>query len=343
MNSMQHNHFNTVRFLFALFVLITHSYPLTGKVESDFLHSITNNCISFSTLAVHGFFIISGYLITKSLLRSSSIWDYLFKRCIRIFPGLWFGVTLSVTMISCIIYFKESINIPLSNAGHYLFHNYLLITVYKIDDVFKSLPNTSINGSLWTIPYEFLCYLIIIPLFWVPKRGTKWILISSFLVLLIFFLSSNDIIINQGGIHHLSYFHIARLSLFFLAGACLSYFERIIRHSATVTLLSLLFLVTTFYTNTYAQFQYILLPLFVLGLCYLPIKKIPDMAKYGDFSYGIYLWGFPIQQSLVYLFRLETIELMLISIPLSCIFGAISWHFIEKRALWLKNKVWTHG
>src|SRR5579883_434314 len=86
---MQKNNFDFLRLVFALFVLITHSYAISGFNENlDPLRQLTNNQISFSTLGVKGFFVISGFLVFKSLQRSKNWFDYIIKRILRIFPAL---------------------------------------------------------------------------------------------------------------------------------------------------------------------------------------------------------------------------------------------------------------
>ena len=85
---MRHtNNFDFLRLLFAVWVIITHSYPLTGQPEQDLLWKITNGQTAFSYISVRGFFAISGYLIIQSLLRSNNLMDYYWKRILRIFPA----------------------------------------------------------------------------------------------------------------------------------------------------------------------------------------------------------------------------------------------------------------
>ena len=97
---MRHtNNFDFLRLLFAVWVIITHSYPLTGQPEQDLLWKITNGQTVFSYISVRGFFAISGYLIIQSLLRSNNLIDYYWKRILRIFPALF--VVLLFSTIVC--------------------------------------------------------------------------------------------------------------------------------------------------------------------------------------------------------------------------------------------------
>lgn len=92
------NNFDFLRLLFASAVVITHSYPLSGLADSDFLSDITSSQIALSYLGVKGFFIISGYLIFKSLLRCENLLDFYWKRMLRLFPALIVVLILTVLL-----------------------------------------------------------------------------------------------------------------------------------------------------------------------------------------------------------------------------------------------------
>jgi peptidoglycan/LPS O-acetylase OafA/YrhL len=124
------NNFDFLRLLFASFVIITHSYPLCGIFECDWLCQITNGQVLFSYIGVKGFFVISGYLVFQSLQRSNNILDYYWKRCLRLFPALFVVLFLTV-VLSPFVYESD---IP-------FFHNKSLLTY---------LPN---NLSIYNIQY----------------------------------------------------------------------------------------------------------------------------------------------------------------------------------------------
>ncbi len=104
----QANNFDLLRILFAWFVIVSHSYVLNGDGATDPLFEITQQTFLFSFIGVKGFFIISGYLIFKSMVVSTSIFEYLVKRVLRIFPAL--AVVLLVTLAA--VYFIYPSNIP---------------------------------------------------------------------------------------------------------------------------------------------------------------------------------------------------------------------------------------
>jgi peptidoglycan/LPS O-acetylase OafA/YrhL len=182
------NNFDFLRLLFAVFVLITHSYSLLGLAENDWMVQITNQT-SFSQIGVSGFFAISGYLVYLSLIRSKNLFDYYSKRFLRLFPGLIVMLSITVLIIAPLLvvnpaklYFKDP------STWSYYFKNILLQTQYNINGLFVNLPYPkSVNGSLWTIPYEFSCYVILGCLFFL-KNNTLLLRILLVVAMILFFI-----------------------------------------------------------------------------------------------------------------------------------------------------------
>jgi len=152
------NIFDFLRLVFASMVIITHSYYIVGVDEHDWLFQITNRQVKFSTLAVNAFFIISGYLVTKSLFKSSSLKEYFIKRALRIIPAYWFVIILSLFLLSLISSIPFSDIISQSETKTYLINNLFFRIQYTLNGI---LNGKTINGSLWTIPYELFFYFLI--------------------------------------------------------------------------------------------------------------------------------------------------------------------------------------
>lgn len=154
------NNFDLLRLILALLVIYSHSYILgTGFGANEPLSAMTHGQVDWGAIAVDGFFFISGYLITSSYERSKSLFNYLRKRIFRIYPG-FIGATL----------FDIFVVLPLSSghlaAGSFT-HEFALqglkttaLEGFDFTGAFPSNPFPGvINGSLWTIRPEFLCYL----------------------------------------------------------------------------------------------------------------------------------------------------------------------------------------
>lgn len=153
------NAFGFLRLLFASLVIITHvSEWKDGDSRNDLLYSVFGT-ISFGPLAVCGFFIVSGYLITASYQSSEPrVREYFIKRIARIYPGF-------------VVAYIASLWIFAPMAGFYVpdsFKDYatailrmVLLSPPEIKGIFPDTPFPGINPAMWTIAYEFRCYVLV--------------------------------------------------------------------------------------------------------------------------------------------------------------------------------------
>lgn len=336
----QANNFDLLRILFAWFVIVSHSYVLNGDGATDPLFEMTQQTFLFSFIGVKGFFIISGYLIFKSMVVSTSIFEYLVKRVLRIFPAL--AVVLLVTLVA--VYFIYPNNMPpfFSNKEVYAYFlgNIILFKPhFFISGIFAALPSSAINGSLWTIEYEFFFYLFILLFFYF--RSNKKILKALLVIVVALFLMVRLAFYDWTVQTH---FFIPLEPLFdlgpyFLMGSLLSCFnfDTMPAKNALAAVLSLV-LVASVYFKIGHTVVYFTLPFLVIYVG----KQTSKLASWvhttmGDPSYGIYLYAFPLQQLIIYWYRPSTLVLFVASTIGAFIFGYLSWIFIEKNALALKQ------
>ena len=344
------NNFDFLRLIFASFVIITHSYPLSGIKECDCLCQISNGQVGFSYIGVKGFFVISGYLIFQSLQRSDNFIDYFWKRVLRLYPALFIVLLLTI-ILTPFVYHGDIPFYYNKSLLTYLPNNLSLYRIqYVIDGVFEKNPyKSAINGSLWTIPYEFTMYILLsfLIIFRKKKIVMQILLLMSFLLLLtgnIFYFEQ----LKQYGFI-LSGEHLLDLGVFFIAGSLLAAIniEKIKRKKELLILISIL-VIASIYFDFYNYSKYLTLPILFILIGLNPIPYIYNIGnKLGDLSYGIYIYGFPVQQTLMYYFKFNYLELMIFSLFISYIFAYFSWHFIEKNALKLKKlrptAVWQNG
>ncbi len=332
------NNFDFLRFLFAIFVIITHSFALSGiSDKKEWLVAFTHHQTSFSAIGLSGFFTISGYFIYVSLMRSPNLKIYFKKRLLRIIPGLLVVLLLTLCIIPLLYTGSEPL---LTNTSYftYLPHN---ISLYgfqgPIDGVFEKLPYHSINGSLWTIQYEFSLYVALIMLYFIkPLKNVQLWSTISLLVIMIVLYRTNFYNVHNSQVFQILGVHVLNLGGFFVAGAVLAQFEfKKWNHLRIVAITAALILIA-FYLGIYNDVKHVLFPLCIMSLGFIPIKFMQRFSNYGDGSYGIYIYAFPIQQILIYNFNLDLVEFIIYSIILSIIMGYISWHLVEKRALRLK-------
>ncbi len=332
------NNFDFLRFLFAVFVVLSHAYPLSGVDETEqWIYKITNGQIVLAQIGLAGFFVISGFFIFQSMQRSKSIFQYYKKRILRLFPALL--VLLLITLV--IVPFIYSGLGSILNNTTYLSYFPNNISLYGFQGVIEGVFDTNhykaINGSLWTIRYEFTLYIVISLLFFIKTKQKLlvFLLASAFLlcsVLYLFFIarfSGSSILGMQG-------YHILNLGNFFIVGSLLASlkFEKYKSNSLLFGLIVIMTL--ALYFNFYNSIKHAVFSMFIIVLGYTPIKGIKDFGKLGDASYGIYIYSFFIQQLLMWFFKLNTINLAVYSLILSIVFGYLSWFLVEKRALKFK-------
>ncbi len=158
------NNFNVIRLVLATLVVVSHAFPLSrGMDDREPFSRLTAGQMTFGTVAVDMFFLISGMLITASWFRSASMQDFLYKRVLRIYPGFIVAVLFSASLIWGLCpEFRHSVNIRV--WGQHLVHDFVLLDRSSLNgqEVFAGNPYPGdANGSLWTIPREFCCYLLI--------------------------------------------------------------------------------------------------------------------------------------------------------------------------------------
>jgi len=331
------NIFNLLRLILALMVIITHSYFVLGYEEEDGLYLLSNGQIKFSVLAVNSFLVLSGYLITISFIKSNGVIQYLSKRILRIVPAYW-AVVFGSVLILCLFVSKDPELLLKYDTWRYILNNLFFRIHYSIDGV---LNGRVINGSLWTIPYEFFLYLLIIPLLAFVRLR---LILVAMVFLLFYSLKISYQFIEQTEFSlpliWLSSKEIFRLGTYFLAGSLLSFinfkssFLRFILLS-----LSLGGMVLSILSEVYNITDGIFLPLFIISLGLTPSILLSRLTSKGDFSYGIYLWAFPVQQVLAfYVSFTDPLYLTCATVPVVILIASVSWRYIEEPCLKLKYK-----
>lgn len=328
------NNFTIMRIILAWLVLYGHSYAIqkTAGIK-DPLNEIFQGSTWIGALAVNGFFAISGFLVTASIIKRGAL-DYTISRALRIFPALIICVLLTVFVIGPIFtnlslsdYFSDS------KTYDYLKNITLLYkTQWDLPGVFVDNINNSVNGSLWTLPAEVRCYLFlaIVSLFSIFKqKALSNIMIFSLLVFGYFFFSDLPLVsVSKAW---------SRPVLFFLVGV----FFYINRDKTIIDFkLALLASILMYYSFGKEWFNYI----FPIALVYLifylvyATKYINTDKKLGDISYGIYIYAFPVQQCVATLFpNFVPIENTIVSSVIVFFLAYISWHYLEKPVLSLKK------
>jgi peptidoglycan/LPS O-acetylase OafA/YrhL len=293
-------------------------------------------------ISVDVFFVISGFLIFISLKYSKSASNYIWKRLLRLYPALFVLLLITLLIIPWVYTGKDLISEK--SFWTYLPKGLSLYRVqFHINGVFEINPYpNSINGSLWSLAYEFTMYLFVLFFFFIRnKKEAFHIMILCFIITYYFNCNTP---LNQQMIFqmiHLDINQFYRLSTYFISGCVLSFlnFERI-KHLWIIKTASLIVLLIAIYLGDYKYVAPIVMPILVisLGLSFSKaLNFIP--SNLGDISYGVYIYGFLVQQVLMYFFRIGPIQLTIASIFITYILAYLSWHYIESRFLKFKNHI----
>ncbi|APO72528.1 acyltransferase 3 family NodX-like protein (plasmid) [Rhizobium gallicum] len=351
--------FDFARVFLALSVLLWHVL-LMSRGNYEPLISTPAWIYNYSILPM--FFGLSGFLVAGSAQRNS-LTVFAVNRGIRIFPALIVEIALSALILGPIFTAYPLTEYFTHPTLYVYFLNMIALVNFKLPGVFLNNPGGQVvNGSLWTVPFEFLCYFVMA--FIIVKKiinKPKALLITAFAVM---FLAT----VAQALAHMLpqsfyvekilnAYIHSGKgpalLPCFLLGAAAFSLRYkipmdwRLFAGSLLVVLLAGIFFEPASWENTFLVV--IFAPVLIYIVCYVGLLQIPRLPYFskGDYSYGIYLYGFPIQQALVASseYFKNSWLLLIASVITTVAFASFSWHCIEKPILGQRKKVtaWFTG
>tara|TARA_R110002096_G_scaffold179063_3_gene355985 strand:+ start:1124 stop:2239 length:1116 start_codon:yes stop_codon:yes gene_type:complete len=334
LNQGHDNNFNLIRVLAAVAVALSHSYlTVTGDPSTRPLIAETGFTLGYH--AVNVFFVISGFLVTQSWMRSSSIISFATARALRIYPGIIIS-TLFVTLVLGTAMTALPATEYLTSPETYL---YLTITASLVEPsgslpgLFLTTPDPiTVNGSLWTLRYEVICYAVLaaLGLFGILNRPRVFAVVAVFagtglLVLSLLPIAHDNTIV---------FGHFVRFGLNFGLGVvAYQYRSHIPVHwIGVVALIAITSL--AFGQAMYPFLLYVTTAYATFWLAYVPKGKIRLFNKSGDYSYGIYIYAYPIQQTLVSLVPdITPMQMFGAAVAGSLPLAIASWHLVEHPAL----------
>jgi len=328
------NNFGFFRFLFATIVIWSHSYTLAG--QNDPIWAISGQ-IDGGSIAVDGFFVLSGFLITQSWLQQPLLRAFAVKRFLRLMPALLVATVFGAFVIGP-LGTTSTLAEYLSSRGPWLhFLGVPLARYLFIPGIFATNPHPDLlNSPLWSLRYEMLCYLLVALLgltvgrrlgaFAIATLAAAW-LTYAFLPASISPLS----IASQ----------TPRLLASFFAGVMLYLFRAYVPVTRGWALVAAIAFTVTLIAGGVRLTLPVAGAYLLLYFACLPGLRLQTFDRYGDFSYGLYIFACPIQQLLMYRLgsQVSASSLFILAFLPTLALAALSWHFLEAPSLALKKTV----
>jgi peptidoglycan/LPS O-acetylase OafA/YrhL len=336
------NNFDALRLVAATSVIFSHSFLIAeGSQNREWLILLTGNQCILGLTGVFVFFAISGFLVTQSFERTANPLHYLAKRALRIFPGLFVATIASAFVLGPLV-----TTLPLggylSRAEPYLY----ILGNTLLDQTVHELPGVSfvdnpvgreINGSLWTLRLEFTMYLMVLVL-----GLARLLTVRTALLLLAFGIACLNFEmlfpLEKWGWFFRMLSGWGWLVGFFAAGMLLYKWRDTRIFDGRIAVLALAGLILSIQSRLF-------IPLFPVFGCYLalwlalsPCLPVIHAARFGDLSYGIYIYGWPVEEAVIWLFggRAAWWQVFLTTLPTAAALAFLSWHLVERPMLRIK-------
>jgi peptidoglycan/LPS O-acetylase OafA/YrhL len=349
------NSLNFLRLFFATLVLLSHA---AGLATLNSWVGILNQS-SIAQLALYGFFAISGYLIAGSAIRNSTL-RYLTRRCLRIFPGLIACLLITAFFFGLLVWrHLPNQEAPYSayftshdNPFTYVIKNSLLANPYWTQHTISGTPIwENWNASIWTLFFEFICYIVLLGLAFVGFLKHRFLLVGITVCL---WMGVVVITLTPSLSSHFSFSEnlmpeqLLRFLLLFLAASVFYIFREEIPDSGWLAIASaVIFIVglmlplggrtpTIQFTPSDIFIPFLIYPVLWCGI-HLPFNKI---GSKNDYSYGVYIYGWPISVLVVtwHLERFGIFSYWLLCLLLTAPFAVASWWLIEKPSLGFSSR-----
>jgi peptidoglycan/LPS O-acetylase OafA/YrhL len=332
------NNIGLLRLLAAVAVLVFHCYALFKLWQFDPVARYVPD-LDLGALGVGTFFYLSGLLVTESYTHRNSLREFLLARALRIYPALVVAAAVALTFAAASSVLPLSAFLQSADVWDFFLRTSAGLTVLgRLPSVYSNNPIPySLNGSLWTLPIELRMYWAVaafgaLGLF---TRRCGYVAAIGALTML-FVLKPETFPVAHDAIS------VRRLVLLFALGSLTSIWKDLVLLSIPAAIASIAAIALTPIREWMLPYC-ICVGYLVVVLAYHPAIRIPDIFRDHDFSYGLYIYAFPIQQTFVErggadLFG-RPVLLFLLSFPITLALAITSWHYIEKPALALKVRL----
>jgi len=337
------NHqFDLLRIIFATLVLLSHAPEITdGNASRELFNRLTGAPMTFGTVGVDGFFLLSGYLIVQSWLANPELLNFLRKRVLRIVPGYLVAVVLSTLAVGLL---APGVPHFFGDLDVHFVRSVALLSSPMTPPVFPSRPYAVVNGAMYTIAYEFRCYLLValLGLCGLVRRPIVVLAITLLLLFSLFYAAPFE---RMHWPRHVEALigqptYVFRLTAVYLAGCCFYLFRKRIAFRPRFALAATILMIASFvFAPSRGELAMVLCAgylMFYLGQ--IQLTGLSAMARLPDISYGIYLYGWPVESLWIWFSRGSPWVAFLGSTVICFGLGWLSWHFVERPALSLKRR-----
>jgi peptidoglycan/LPS O-acetylase OafA/YrhL len=345
------NAIGALRLLLAGLVIYTHAHYI-GGFGPEWLSRWSGGTLEAGTVAVQCFFVLSGWLVATSWRRQPSLGPYLWHRFLRLAPGLWVCLAVTAFILTPLLWLTTpdasgSFSSFIPSAIGYVWHNLVLP---RSQIAIGPFPNGGPwagdwNGSLWTLFYEGACYLMVAALgltgLLSRRRVFGTVLIGALLALHMVWATMHPAWL-PGVVERLYNTPGKLLTLHFLAGAAWAVWPDFTTDALRrpwFALAAAVVLVASWHAGFHGWISPLLMPPALLWLArHGPFVDFERQAG-GDYSYGLYIYGYPAQQVLAHfgVYRLGFAPYLIAGLALSLGLAFLSWHLVEKPALSLRK------
>ena len=336
--SHRQNNFDFVRVVAAFCVIYSHQFALNGLPQPSVL-----NVHSIGGFGVLLFFSISGFLVAKSWDADPHLLRFGVKRLLRIWPAFALAITVAALVLGPMVS-KLSTHDYYAHPMVKAYFNNLLFSLrdeLPLTFVGNALP-TAINGPIWTIPLEVKCYIALGILGVAGLFRQRWaIAILTLVVVFVYAVMEprGDRIVN-GLLWTPEQRFLLEFGLFFFAGVVLYQFGIHTNRRKALAAMTLCWIAAgvAYGFDRPLLSLWLVVPVTTLLMGSASTPYLRRAGRFGDASYGLYLYAFPVQQTLIWLYKdkLSWSVLFLLVLASTLALALASWHLLEKRVLRLK-------
>ncbi|WP_260598862.1 acyltransferase family protein [Sphingomonas endolithica] len=330
------NAFGFLRLFFASLVIVSHTPELVDGNRNRELLTRFFGTISFGELAVDAFFLISGYLILGSYLKLPKVWPYLSKRIARLYPAFIVASFLSFALVA-----------PLSGGSAALAHlttwikSVVWMALLQPPVVPGSFVGSSVpvlNDAMWTIAYEFRCYLLVLALGLMGAfRYPRVIVALAVGCLALYQIIPSTFWQGGWGVHHIDAVlgnpgPSRRLTGIYLMGCVFFLYRDSIKFTREAVAIAAIVLFGSLFIPWAAEPAVATFGAYIIfAVAQGKVGVLNRINNRNDISYGVYLYAWPIEQLLMWYWPgLPLLALGLLTFAIACGCGWLSWLYVER-------------